>query len=121
MNQQCLCGSWAVEKTSWTEYNPGRKFLTCVNGRCNFFKWSEPEFDARSKSIINGLLRRLKGKDDEHFAEMIRAKEEYRDFYKQEMNDAKKEARNWKCFAVLMLLYVCQRWFASIGGDENNV
>ncbi|WOH04055.1 hypothetical protein DCAR_0623460 [Daucus carota subsp. sativus] len=105
MNQHCLCGSWAVEKTSWTEYNPGRRFLTCVNGRCNFFKWTEPELDPRSKKIIN---------------KMIKAKEEYQEFYKEEMNAAKKEARNWKCFAFLLLLYVFRCYFASVGVDDNN-
>ncbi|KAL1818445.1 hypothetical protein ACET3Z_013314 [Daucus carota] len=88
MNQQCLCVSWAVEKTSWTEYNPGRRFLTCVNGRCNFFKWAKTEFDARSKTVINGLLRRLKNNDDECFDEMIKAKDEYKDFYSEELSEA---------------------------------
>ncbi|WOH15020.1 hypothetical protein DCAR_0934551 [Daucus carota subsp. sativus] len=119
MNQQCLCGSWAVEKTSWTEYNPRRRFLTCANGRCNFFKWTEPEIDTRSKNIINGLVRRFKLKDDHHFAELIKAKEEYQEFYKEQMNAAKKEARNWKYFAMLLLLYVCRCCFASVGGDDN--
>lgn len=114
MNQQCSCGNWAVEKTSWIEYNPGRRFLTCVNGRCNFFRWNEPEFDACSKSVINGLLRRLKNKDDEHFAEMIKAKDEYQHFYKEEltetqneaaiykekMSELKKESRQWKFVCV---------------------
>ena len=109
-----------MEKTSWTEYNPGRRFLTCVNGRCNFFKWTEPELDPRSKKIINSLVRRFKLKDDEHFAEMIKAKEEYHEFYKQEMIAAKKEARNWKYFAMLLLLYVCRCWFASVVVDDNN-
>ena len=66
-----------MEKVSWTEYNPGRKFLTCANGGqiglggCGFFQWSEEEMNARTKSTNNGLIRCLKLKDDEHFAELI--------------------------------------------------
>ncbi|WOG96632.1 hypothetical protein DCAR_0415968 [Daucus carota subsp. sativus] len=101
MNQQCSCGNWAVEKTSWTEYNPGRRFLTCVNGRCNFFRWNEPEFDARSKSLTETQNEAA--------------------IYKEKMSELKKEARQWKFVCVLLLLYVFHYWFAPVGRDETNV
>ena len=92
--------------------------MTCVNGRCNFFKWAKTEFDARNKSVINGLLRRLKNNDDECFDEMIKAKEEYKDFYSEELSEAQKQARNWKYFAVLLFVFHC--WSTSVGRDGSN-
>ena len=89
-----LCGNWAAEKTSCTEYISERRFLTCVNGRCSFFMWFELEFDARSKSVINGLLRRLKDKDDEHFAEMIKGNDIYREFYKDDSLRRRRKSRS---------------------------
>ncbi|WOH00598.1 hypothetical protein DCAR_0519966 [Daucus carota subsp. sativus] len=58
-------------EVSWTEYNSGRKLLMCATSACSFFRWGEGEMDTRAKSTINGLLRRSKLKDDEHFAELI--------------------------------------------------
>ena len=60
------------------------------------------------KSYI--CLRQLKIKEDEHFAEMIKAKDEYREFYKDEMLEAKKEAKKWK-YIVVIFLYVFHSWF----------
>ncbi|KAL2558785.1 uncharacterized protein Fot_03524 [Forsythia ovata] len=47
---------------SWTENNPGRRFLGCsYYGRpdaCDYFKWVDPPLlHPRYKSVINGLLR----------------------------------------------------------------
>ncbi|KAL8539780.1 hypothetical protein ACS0TY_001401 [Phlomoides rotata] len=74
-NVVCYCGKKALIRTSWTDQNPGRRFLCCVNSRiriissyiyflrwrregCVFWKWEDPEMCMRSKMIIPGLLRR---------------------------------------------------------------
>ncbi|KAL2501101.1 uncharacterized protein Fot_34949 [Forsythia ovata] len=64
INEQsvCLCGRIAAMRTSWTENNPGRRFLGCsYYGRpdaCDYFKWVDPPLlNPRYKSVMNGLLR----------------------------------------------------------------
>ncbi|KAL2500855.1 uncharacterized protein Fot_34703 [Forsythia ovata] len=64
INEQtmCLCGRIAATRTSWTENNPGRRFLGCsFYGRpdaCDYFKWVDtPLLHPRYKSVINGLLK----------------------------------------------------------------
>ena len=84
----CHCGKRCVLKTSWTDHNPGRRFLGCsqygvglVNsiiyslsffmilylsvalilqsvGACGFFVWVDPPLCSRARQIIPGLLRR---------------------------------------------------------------
>ncbi|KAL2524849.1 zinc finger protein [Abeliophyllum distichum] len=83
----CRCGTRIEMKTSWTQANPGRRFLTCQrrlvapfaqaslfifldifidtetviflqqNGGCGFFSWCDPPMCPRSVEIIPGLLR----------------------------------------------------------------
>ncbi|KAL2521550.1 uncharacterized protein Fot_25473 [Forsythia ovata] len=64
----CMCRRSATMRTSWTENNPGRRFLECsFYGRsdaCNYFKWVNPLVQTRYKSIINGLLRNANHKDE---------------------------------------------------------
>ncbi|XP_020420330.1 uncharacterized protein At4g04775-like [Prunus persica] len=59
----CKCGSEIKRRTSWTDLNPQRRFEACCNNRNNkrrlhFFAWVE-------KEILPGLLRRLRGIEDE--------------------------------------------------------
>ncbi|CAN1184297.1 hypothetical protein LINPERHAP2_LOCUS36890, partial [Linum perenne] len=56
----CLCGETTIITTSWTEENPGRRFLSCkrrrsrMNGHCNYFAWADPPMQPRAKVVING-------------------------------------------------------------------
>ncbi|KAL2529157.1 uncharacterized protein Fot_21758 [Forsythia ovata] len=63
----CMCGRNATMRTSWTENNPGRRFLGCsFYGRpdtCDYFKWVDPIVHPRYKSVINGLLMNANHKD----------------------------------------------------------
>ncbi|CAN1161307.1 hypothetical protein LINPERHAP2_LOCUS23841, partial [Linum perenne] len=52
--------------TSWTEDNPGRRFLRCVSakkasvsGTRHYFSWFDKPMPVRTKVVINGLLRKL--------------------------------------------------------------
>ncbi|GJR58587.1 zinc finger, GRF-type containing protein [Tanacetum coccineum] len=56
----CFCGLPAVHRTSWTDANPGRRFLGCpkIEGqRCIYFHWLDPPMCQRAMLIIPGLLR----------------------------------------------------------------
>ncbi|GJZ54698.1 putative reverse transcriptase domain-containing protein [Tanacetum coccineum] len=56
----CFCGHHAVTRTSWTDTNPGRRFLACpqIDGeRCIYFDWVGPPMCQRAMMIISGLLR----------------------------------------------------------------
>ncbi|KAG8387141.1 hypothetical protein BUALT_Bualt03G0222400 [Buddleja alternifolia] len=55
----CDCGHLGTVKTSWTNDNPGRRFLICERIECGKFKWWDPPMCSRSKAITPGLLRRL--------------------------------------------------------------
>ncbi|GKE04149.1 zinc finger, GRF-type containing protein [Tanacetum coccineum] len=60
----CFCGLPAVTRTSWTDTNPGRKFLGCpqIEGqRCIYFGWLDPPMYQRDMLIISGLLRARNG------------------------------------------------------------
>ncbi|PWA68314.1 hypothetical protein CTI12_AA307440 [Artemisia annua] len=44
MANLCGCGEIAKCRTSWTQFNPGRRFLGCPNfmdptRNCNYFRW----------------------------------------------------------------------------------
>ncbi|KAK1384344.1 hypothetical protein POM88_022079 [Heracleum sosnowskyi] len=97
--------------------NPGRRFLTCDNGNCNLFRWAEAEFDDRSKGVINRIKRRIGKKDDDHIMELVNARKEYNEQVKQ----LKNEVWMWKCFVVLLLLYVFHGWFCTAGKEDRNV
>lgn len=60
-------------KTSWTEVNPGKRFLTCSkNGsNCGYFRWFDPPMCVRSKDIIPGLLRRLSKAERKNWREKV--------------------------------------------------
>ncbi|PIN02751.1 hypothetical protein CDL12_24730 [Handroanthus impetiginosus] len=57
----CYCGKGTVRRTSWTDRNLGRRFLSCKSpkekGGCNFFLSADPPMYGRSVQIIPGLLR----------------------------------------------------------------
>ncbi|GKG55980.1 hypothetical protein Tco_0574874, partial [Tanacetum coccineum] len=55
-----FCGLPAVTRTSWTDANPGHKFLGCpqIEGQRNiYFGWLDPPMCQRALIIIPGLLR----------------------------------------------------------------
>ncbi|KAM7511120.1 hypothetical protein LguiB_009995 [Lonicera macranthoides] len=64
----CFCGYPSILKTSWTDSNPGRRFLGCSRfgsqHGCGFFLWIDPPMCARSLQIISGLLRRTSNLQD---------------------------------------------------------
>ncbi|KAH7847377.1 hypothetical protein Vadar_025398 [Vaccinium darrowii] len=54
-----LCGKVRVVQTSWTDTNPGRRFVSCSHECRAGFKWVDPPMCHRSTQIIPGLLRRI--------------------------------------------------------------
>ncbi|KAH7866229.1 hypothetical protein Vadar_017434 [Vaccinium darrowii] len=50
-------GNRRVLQTSWTNVNPGRRFVDCPNDSCKDFEWFDPPMCPRSVQIIPGLLR----------------------------------------------------------------
>ncbi|KAL8491687.1 hypothetical protein ACS0TY_023330 [Phlomoides rotata] len=59
------CGMEARIRTSWTKFNPGRRFYGCrasrVNGGgCSFFEWLDEEMSERAKTVILNLLEENK-------------------------------------------------------------
>ncbi|CAL8998819.1 unnamed protein product [Prunus brigantina] len=70
--KHCHCGKLCRVQTSWTDSNPGRRFLVCPLGRnrgCCFFEWFDPEMCSRSKDIIPGLLKN-RGKLEQDLAQL---------------------------------------------------
>ncbi|GJY65347.1 zinc finger, GRF-type containing protein [Tanacetum coccineum] len=57
----CFCQRPAVNRTSWTQNHPGRRFWACsrIVTDCGFFRWIDPPMCARSVQIIPGLLRSM--------------------------------------------------------------
>ncbi|KAL1805003.1 hypothetical protein ACET3Z_028071 [Daucus carota] len=58
--QKCFCGGRVRMKTSWTEKNPGRRFISCprrkVDGQgCKFFEWIDPELNVGVRELIADL------------------------------------------------------------------
>ncbi|KAL0451759.1 UNVERIFIED_CONTAM: hypothetical protein Slati_1154000 [Sesamum latifolium] len=66
-NVICYCGKKAAMRTSWTNYNPGRRFHGCNDfpNWCGFFHWEDPPMCTRAKSMIPSLLRKLDKKESE--------------------------------------------------------
>ncbi|GFQ08223.1 protein smg9, partial [Phtheirospermum japonicum] len=63
MDDFCNCGKNVVQRTSWTDLNPGRRYTTCNKfwevGGCTYFSWVDSPMCARALQIIPGLLRRV--------------------------------------------------------------
>ncbi|KAL8034845.1 hypothetical protein ABFX02_12G057100 [Erythranthe guttata] len=58
----CDCGLKVFVQTSWTEGNPGRRFVTCPSrnrSKCKFVYWCDPSICDRGKQIIPGLLKKI--------------------------------------------------------------
>ncbi|XP_074364820.1 uncharacterized protein LOC141705840 [Apium graveolens] len=55
--QLCYCGKRAKMYTSWSLNNPGRRFYTCCQpqGRCNYFRWYDPQTLGRHGDVITHL------------------------------------------------------------------
>ncbi|KAI8572929.1 hypothetical protein RHMOL_Rhmol01G0239100 [Rhododendron molle] len=53
-----ICGNKRVLRTSWTDPNPGRRFMGCTKGGCKGFDWVDPPMCRRAVKIIPGLLRK---------------------------------------------------------------
>ncbi|PWA43614.1 zinc finger, GRF-type [Artemisia annua] len=60
------CGSPAVIKTSWTQFNPGRHFYCCSKRGPNhgIIDWYDPTMCDRAVQIIPGLLRNMNESQD---------------------------------------------------------
>ncbi|KAK9756034.1 hypothetical protein RND81_01G068400 [Saponaria officinalis] len=89
---KCRCGIPAALKTSMTEANTGRRFLTCkfynpetVMRGCNYFKWVDEPINETSwlKSEIGiqkRSLERLENRCDELSSAVVRLKESGKKF-----------------------------------------
>ena len=58
MNRVCFCR--VLRKSHKLSITHARKFLNCITGGYNFFRWNEWEVDSRNRVVINGLLRRMR-------------------------------------------------------------
>ncbi|KAK6131303.1 hypothetical protein DH2020_034953 [Rehmannia glutinosa] len=69
VNDKCECEKLIVKKTSWSDLNPGRKYVACEKfrevGGCTYFSWIDPPTCARARQIVPGLLRRANRFEDE--------------------------------------------------------
>ncbi|KAI7990449.1 hypothetical protein LOK49_LG12G02497 [Camellia lanceoleosa] len=54
-----VCGRKRLIHTTWTNTNPGRRFLSCPNNGYNQFTWVDPPMCNRAMQIIPGLLKKL--------------------------------------------------------------
>nr|KAJ0208981.1 hypothetical protein LSAT_V11C400166630 [Lactuca sativa] len=57
----CFCGNNFVLRTSWTPFNPGRRFYACPlpDSKYRFLGWFDPPMCDRAKAIIPGLLESM--------------------------------------------------------------
>ncbi|KAH0970547.1 hypothetical protein GBA52_022703 [Prunus armeniaca] len=80
LGKYCECGKQAILRTSWTDFNPGRRFYVCgtqgffffpnssmmqTSRRCDLWEWADPKMCDRSKQIIPVLLRQIKTMEEE--------------------------------------------------------
>ncbi|KAL1811349.1 hypothetical protein ACET3Z_021414 [Daucus carota] len=52
MASKCFSRKWAAQQTAWTTANAGRRFWTCPDRCCNYFRWIDPPLCARAQAII---------------------------------------------------------------------
>ncbi|KAG8390881.1 hypothetical protein BUALT_Bualt01G0129700 [Buddleja alternifolia] len=60
MNEFCPCGTNTVMKASWTDHNPGRRYIECerfkqING-CNYFVWIDPRYAPELVRLSSGFF-----------------------------------------------------------------
>ncbi|GAB2299028.1 hypothetical protein Dimus_033103 [Dionaea muscipula] len=54
------CGRRRKTYTSWTNDNPGRRFLQCPRRDCNHFTWIDDPLCERCAPMIRSLIRRIR-------------------------------------------------------------
>ncbi|KAF5942177.1 hypothetical protein HYC85_019819 [Camellia sinensis] len=71
---RCICcRRRRVIQTSWTDANPGRRFLNCPTNGCNQFTWVDPPMCSRAMQIILGLLKKV----NEHHSLCLSLKKQF--------------------------------------------
>ncbi|CAL8995562.1 unnamed protein product, partial [Prunus brigantina] len=65
----CECGGAIKRWTSWTYSNLVRKFEACENnrnkGKGHYWEWVDEEICPQGKEVLPGLLRRMRGMEQE--------------------------------------------------------
>ncbi|GJV85981.1 zinc finger, GRF-type containing protein [Tanacetum coccineum] len=92
----CLCGLPAVTRTSWTDTNPGHRFLGCLKiegQRCIYFHWLDPPICQRAMLIISGLLR-ARNRMEADMMVLVQANRNLKKYL----------ILSWVAFALLLLL-----------------
>ena len=60
----CHCGILADLRISWSNLNPGKRFLGCKSYgssfACHFFNWYDPPMNNHVRVVLVGLLKRVK-------------------------------------------------------------
>ncbi|KAH7858819.1 hypothetical protein Vadar_028383 [Vaccinium darrowii] len=100
-----VCKGRLIRGTSWTDRNPGRRYVKCPNIVCDDFLWIDPPICAREKQIIPGLLRRINKAESEIEATKVNE----RKLWEGELEARKaRERKLWVCLAV------CVVWIAKL-------
>ncbi|KAG9143985.1 hypothetical protein Leryth_013879, partial [Lithospermum erythrorhizon] len=57
---KCRCDNYAVEFVSFTEKNPGRRFVKCANGvyGCGFWEWIDEPISPLVVSVMEARLKK---------------------------------------------------------------
>ncbi|GAA0156767.1 hypothetical protein LIER_14178 [Lithospermum erythrorhizon] len=63
-NIRCWCGRYALEWVSFTEKNPGRRFMRCSNRivGCGFWEWLDEPVSPPVRSIRRDKLKQAERK-----------------------------------------------------------
>ena len=60
----CYCENPVNLKISWSNLNPGRRFVGCKSygssSTCRFFSWYDPPMNDRARVVLVGLLKKVK-------------------------------------------------------------
>ncbi|KAJ1380868.1 hypothetical protein SESBI_45676 [Sesbania bispinosa] len=123
--ETCRCGIRSKLQASWTETNPGRRFIGCgkYDGssiHCGFFCWYNPPTPKFAGKVIIGLLKKN---------EKLKAKNEEFAFLVQKLEQQEKEEKNlsvekieqhktmsWKerimfCVILIVLIAICLQMY----------
>ncbi|KAL4557104.1 hypothetical protein LXL04_035274 [Taraxacum kok-saghyz] len=79
LRSRCDCGDLVGKWTSWTDLNPGRRFVGCPNFQdrekdCDYFDWVDPLFPNQwYKDLILQVHNHNNGGgiDNEHFGDFV--------------------------------------------------